>query len=342
VIAALVLLQRALEKRGFVRRYGVGLVVLAFGVAVFLAPMWSVASHDRQALNARSRDVSLLQGKNIAYERQTYGVDSNLDVLRLQTLHTLEAFNRTGESSFQYGHQGPLLDFWTAALLPLGAILVLARGLATRYFLLSSWVVASLVFGSILTIDAPFSPRLVALIPALMVPPALALDALWSGISSAFGRYGAAGFAAGVAALLALSLYTNHRDYFDRFTKREHPADFNTILSHYLARSGPGYRYYLIGVDGPSLRYDTQHFLVPWVDGEDVGAKTLRLPVSRPSGGRGVAFIVEAGARDAAKRLRAIELVYPLGSLGAHKDRLGQLLFTTYTVTPAGLQVSAT
>jgi 4-amino-4-deoxy-L-arabinose transferase-like glycosyltransferase len=340
-IAALVLLQQALDKRGFVREHAVGLVALAFGAAVFLAPMWSVATHDRQAWNARSRDVSLLQGKNIAWEKQVYGVDSNLDVLRLQTIHTLEAFNRTGETSLQYGRRGPLLDFWTAALLPLGAILVLVRTLATRYFLLSSWVVASLVFGSILTIDAPFSPRLVALIPALMIPPALALDAIWSGISSAFGRYGVAGFAAAVAALLGLSLVANQREYFDRFTKREHPADFNTVLSHYLARTGPGYRYYLIGVDGPSLRYDTQHFLVPWVDGQDVGAKALRLPVPRPAAGKGVAFVVEAGAPDAVKRLGAIERAYPLGVLGAYRDRLGQLLFTSYAVTPAALEASS-
>lgn len=183
-----------------------------------------------------------------------------------------------------------------------------------------------------LTSAAPFSPRIVNVIPALMVPPALVLDAAWRGVA-ALGRR--AGLLIALAALgfLTLAGAANYRGYFYHFVRRERPADFNTELSHYLLRQGDDYRYFLIGVDGPSLRYETQRFLVPGVDGTDVGAGAIQLPVGRVLPRKGLVFIVEAAATNASARLAAIRRAYPRGYERAHADRLHHPLFTSYVVS---------
>jgi 4-amino-4-deoxy-L-arabinose transferase-like glycosyltransferase len=331
-IAGLVLLQRLFDDRGFLRREWLGLLALLLGVIVFLAPMWPAATAQPEVINARFRTVSLLHPDTMRYEMRIQHTGNPLTVVKNNTVRTVEAFNRTGETSLQYGRSGrPLLDFWTAALLPLGFLLVLVRIRGPGYFLLASWIVLTLVFGAILSNQAPFSPRIIALIPALMVLPALVLDAGWRGLTALGGRRVAAAVAVPVAVFLGLSLWTNYHDYFVQFTKHDRPADFNTLLSHYLVKQGHGYRYYLIGFDGPSLRYDTEHFLFPNVDGVDVGAGPLPLPVRPAPRHKPLVFLVEAGAPD--ERLAAIKYAYPQGVETQHADRLDRPAFTSYVVS---------
>lgn len=327
-IAGLVLVHRALDDRSFLRRQWLGLAALVLGVVVFLAPMWPAASAQPDVVNGRFRSVSLLQSENMRIQMQDYAVDSWIEVLKKQTLLTVEAFNRVGETSLQYGRQGPLLDFWTASLLPLGVLLVLFRIREPGYFLLSGWVVLTLVYGSILTNTATFSPRIIAVIPALMILPALVIDAVWRGLGGLRGWVGAA-FAVPVAAFGALAFQANFRSYFHH----ERPEDFHTVLAHHLRSQGPGYRYYLIGVDGPSLRYETPRFFVPDVDGLDVGDGPLPLPVSPVPRGKGLDFLVDTGAADAEARLRAIRHAYPVGLAREHADRNGLSYLTSYVVS---------
>lgn len=333
LLAGLVLLHTALTRRKFLRGQWPGLAALVLGFAVFLAPMWPAARVSPQAFGSRTGQVSLLSGSNLRHEREAYGVDSSLDVLRIHAQRTLEAFNRTGETSLQYGRRGALLDFWTAALLPLALLAVFARVAERQYFLLAAWIVLTLIIGSVLTIDAPFAPRLVALIPALLVLPALALDAAWRGITTAFGRSGSLAFGVVVVLLLALALTSNSRGYFDRYVNREQPRDFHTELAYYLRSTGTAYRYYLIGVDGPSLRYDTPHFLAPDIEGTDVGSRPLALPIRDVPRGKGLVFIVESGAPDADARLGAIDHVYPGARADLHRSKLGVALFATRQVS---------
>ncbi len=331
-IAGLILLQRLFDDRGFLRREWLGLLALLLGIVVFLAPMWPAAHAEPNVINARFRTVSLLHPETMRYEMEIQGADNPLTVVKNNTVRTVEAFNRTGETSLQYGQTGrPLLDFWSAALLPLGFLLVLVRIRGPGYFLIASWIVLSLVFGAILSNQAPFSPRIIAVIPPLMVLPALVLDAIWRGLAALGRRSVAAAFALPVAVFLGLSVWANYHDYFVQFTERDRPADFNTVLSHYLIRQGHGYRYYLIGFDGPSLRYDTEHFLFPNVDGVDVGAGPLALPVRPVPEHKPLVFLVEAGAPH--ERLAAIEHTYPRAVETRHADSLDRPVFTSYVVS---------
>ena len=151
-IAGLILLQRLFDDRGFLRREWLGLLALLLGIVVFLAPMWPAAHAEPNVINARFRTVSLLHPDTMRYEMKIQGTDNPLTVVKNNTVRTVEAFNRTGETSLQYGRSGrPLLDFWTAALLPLGFLLVLVRIRGPGYFLIASWIVLTLVFGAILS-----------------------------------------------------------------------------------------------------------------------------------------------------------------------------------------------
>jgi hypothetical protein len=52
---------------------------------------------------------------------------STASVVGTQLVNALSAFNLRGETSVQYGHSGPLLDFWTAPFFVLGVAYAIAR-----------------------------------------------------------------------------------------------------------------------------------------------------------------------------------------------------------------------
>lgn len=336
VIVAVYLAYRAVTERAFIRRHWLAPAAMALGFLVFVAPMSVAVLESPQALFSRTGQVSLLSAPNMNHAKEHYGLGEAQEVVRIQGQRTLEAFNLSGETSTQYGRLGPLLDFWSAALLALGFVVVLARLGDARYFLIGSWIVLTLVLGAVLTISAPFAPRLVGVIPALMVLPALALEVGWRGATFVFGRRGSHAFGLAAAALLALALFSNYRDYFQEFVKRERPAGFFTLLSRHALATGDGYRHYLIGVPGPSIRYEAVRFLAPGLDGVDVADRPLPLPIEGVPRGKGLDFIIESQAPDAATRLARIRAVYPNGRARIHKTATGAPVFTSYVVPASG------
>jgi len=69
------------------------------------------------------------------------------------------------------------------------------------------------------------------------------------------------------------------------------PANFFTNLSRYVAPLNDRYRIYLLADKDTSLRYDTARFLIPNVDGVDVRAWPLPLPLDRIPAQKGVIFV---------------------------------------------------
>lgn len=332
IIAGVYLAYRAVTEPAFIRRHWLGVAAFALGLLVFISPMTVAVSEAPHALFSRTGQVSLFSPANLDHAKAQYGVERTREVVWIQAQRTLEAFNHSGETSTQYGRRGPLLDFWSASLLGLGFAVVLVRMRDARYFLVGSWILLSLLFGAVLTIDAPFSPRLVAVIPAIMVLPALALEVGWRGAAFIFGRRGNAVFGFAAAILLGLALHANYRDYFGKFVKRERPAGFFTLLAKHARATGDGYRHYLIGVPGPSIRYETVRFLAPGLDGVDVADQPLRLPLRRVPQGKGLDFIIESEAPDAAARLARIREAYPHGHEKVHTTATGTRVFTSYVV----------
>lgn len=80
-----------------------------------------------------------------------------------------------GDTSGQFHYQRGFLDFWTGVLFLGGMTFSFLSFHRPKYALLNFWYWSTLVLGGALTIDPPFSPRLVPLIPVLAIWPGLML-----------------------------------------------------------------------------------------------------------------------------------------------------------------------
>lgn len=141
--------------------------------------------------------------------------------------------------------------------------------------------------------------------------------------------------AALAAAFLTLAASASYHEYFGEHVVRAQPAGFYTALARHAAALGDGYRVYLISHPDTSLRYDTVRFLVPGLDGVDLGAEPLALPVDQPPATRGVVFVFEAAAPVAEARLAEVKRAYPKGREQVHRSATGEVLFTSYRLEPA-------
>jgi hypothetical protein len=285
----------------------------------------------------RAAAVLVTSPGNLDHELNAYHVSSVREVLAIQALHSLEAFHIRGETSLEYGHPGPLFDFWTGALLAMGAVAVFVRLGSADGFLLASWLWLAMLLGSVLTTDAMFSPHLVVAIPALMLAPALMLERAWLGLTSLAGRYGTYLFGLAVVTLLGLALSGNVHDYFEVHVVQRLPAGRFTVLSTYARILNDRYRLYVIGRGDWTLQYDTPRFLIPNPDAVDVRDKPLDLPLGAVPTDKGVAFLVESSTNDYAQRMNAIRTAYPRGREEVISERTGNAVLTGYLVENADL-----
>ena len=299
--------------------------------------MADVIARDPSHFTARTSGVLITSPENFQHEADGYHVDTLPEVLAIQADRTLEAFNILGETSLQYGHPTPLLDFWTGALLAMSAIAILLRPGSARGFLLASWVWLTLVAGSVLTVDALFSPRVLLALPALVLGPALILDRAWLAVTSLAGRLGTYLLAVPVVVVLGLALQSNVHDYFDVQVIERQPAGRFTLLASYAATIEAHYRLYAVGGDDWSFASETPRFVVPDADVVNIRNGPLALPLDHIPTSKGVAFLVESGASDSGERMDAIQRSYPVGHADVISERPGSPAFTSYLVEHADL-----
>ena len=99
-------------------------------------------------------------------------------------------------------------------------------------------------------------------------------------------------------------------------------------MSAFISRVNDRYRVYLVSRPDISLSYDTSRFLVPDVDGEDLGDDPIRL--IEPPDGKRLAFIVDAHMPQFDERMSQLRALYPDGQEELHYSTRGELLFATY------------
>jgi len=332
VIAGLYLLQRAARERAFLRRHWLGFLAIGAGTLVTLAPMVVVFSRYPETLLWRSREVFIFTPGVMNHAKYTYGVDRVEDVIKQQVQRSLEAFNRGPDGSPQYNYGGPLVDFWTSALLVLGTAAFSFRLLRPRYLLLGSWFWLTVV-SSILTADPPSSPHLIGVLPVLMIFPALVVDAGWRASKQVFGQAGTYAFGLFVAVFLVLALIVNYRGYFKMHIKSR-PADTQTLLGRYLAGIRHRYRPYLIGGSVMSPEYPVVAFLSPDLDAVSLRDRPPHVPVENVPADRGLAFVIERASPIHDETLNRIRQVYPGGKEALHRSTTGVPQFTSYLVEP--------
>jgi len=201
-----------------------GLVVTAAMFAVTTAPLLVHYATRPHTATSRTEQVFLLSEQNREHVARVYGTDNALEILVRQAGRLFRFFfGDKGESSLQYGFQGRFIDPFLLTFFAAGLIYCLTLLRTRGGQLLWLWVVGTVVAGGLLTIDAPFTPRLITITPILLLFPALLIDRLLRIGPLIRHKWLKATAIAGVAALVVASGWWNLHTTFVTYP-RQRPA----------------------------------------------------------------------------------------------------------------------
>jgi 4-amino-4-deoxy-L-arabinose transferase-like glycosyltransferase len=347
-------------QRGFLRRYFRHLIL--FGVATYLvvAPFIGYYLDHQEEMNARTREKLIFSNPDIM--QSIYGApapvmlpagieitpSTEVHYLWGQLNHTLSMFTYRATQSSIFGFTGePIINFVESALLVLGVAMAAWRWRDARFALLLIWFWAPLVSGGVLTIEAPYSDRVVGMFPTIAIFVALTANkviaegvALWRGLRTArqqaprFRLAGAGVQIALVAAIIVGLGVWNLTSYFGRYLpnrwQREDSAQTlgQTLL---VQEKGTAYKFYEIG-EYRSLNFNngTTRFvrMASHIDGRDLTNLGDNLPFW-DSDGKDVIFIMN---NTMLAQLAAIRAYYPEGTLQPYSIYNNPQAFLYYTI----------
>jgi 4-amino-4-deoxy-L-arabinose transferase-like glycosyltransferase len=153
-----------------------GLVLFALGILVAMGPSLVTDITNWRDYIERTREVSIFEPANIKHLSGKYSVNSLSDIILTQTQLSLEMFNYTSDTSTQFGFPYAMISPFLSPLIILGLGTAIRRWKEPGIYLACIWTVMMVVLGSILTIDSPFWPRLVGIVPAVAILIALTID----------------------------------------------------------------------------------------------------------------------------------------------------------------------
>jgi 4-amino-4-deoxy-L-arabinose transferase-like glycosyltransferase len=332
LIVAGFLVYAAITRRGFVRTHWQGVVILSCAAIVIFAPMAAYFVRHPWHFMSRTNHVFVLAEQG--WVDTPYPRSNAASTLLSQAARVLPLFNYGGDVSGQYGYRGPMLDFFTSILFVLGLGYSTVHIDRPRHFFLLLWFWATLIAGGILTLPAPFVPRLVGMLPVLFTFASVAIVRTMR----LFGKRCAEvrGSRAALAALLIVAFagvaYLNYDTYFNRYlhtvqgwAMRE-PA---TAIARYLNSLGGDYEVYLLGEPKLYVRHGTIRFIARQVEGTDVLEPSQYIPL-RDSHGKDAAYILLPSHLH---HLATLQQYYPGGVVRNFTRESGELWFTTFEVS---------
>jgi 4-amino-4-deoxy-L-arabinose transferase-like glycosyltransferase len=202
----------ALLHRPLLVRRWKGFVAFAAGGVLAIGPYLFFHLQNFHSFMDRTRQVYVMTPDNVTHLLGKYGTTSRARMMLEQTWRSLLTFDYTPDSSTQFGFSHPMINPILGPLLVLGVAVGVRRFRDPGQALLLIWLGTGVVLGSILTIDAPFWPRLVVLLPAVAILVAAALDRI---LRAAAGRkWGPAAVLVPAGLLIAGVGYQNIRWYF--------------------------------------------------------------------------------------------------------------------------------
>jgi len=211
-VVFLFLLHQAVTVRGFLRRHGANLLLLALAGLMAFAPLGLTYLQDPFLFANRARQVSLLSDVEAA---------GTLQPLWDNVTKHLRMFNDWGDANPRHNLPGaPMLDPFTSALLPLAVGYALYRWRDRRYALLLAWVAVTLLGGVLSAAkEAPQGYRTLGVLPAVVLLVADLVARLWQRLSRPGGQAWRGVTTAGLVAFLALGGYHNARTYFATYAR---------------------------------------------------------------------------------------------------------------------------
>jgi hypothetical protein len=168
----------------------------------------------------------------------------------------------------------PYLAWWTAVFLTLGMVYTLWHFKQVRYIMLAGWFWSPVLFGSVLTVDAPSHQRMLGAAPALALIAAIGLWKLAQSIRFTFTRLPVRWLLAICVLVVAFTTWQDINFYFVGEFRTGHSFEDNGNEFSYevgmRARAlGPDYRLLLIGESEIFSNFADFHYLAPDSDVQD-------------------------------------------------------------------------
>jgi 4-amino-4-deoxy-L-arabinose transferase-like glycosyltransferase len=257
LIAALLLLFTWRKKITDVRQ------LAAFGAGLLLAliPLAAFYFNNPDPFVSRARFVFIFNGNNAQHILQSDQVSMPKDALPLlgeQLRRNLNYFVGDGDLSPFYISSVPALDIVTGVLFWLGLGLALTRLRRFQEFAVLVWLGLGIFIGGVLTIDAPNSPRLLIVIPAVVLLAGIFVQRIGQ-LLSAYPRR--------VMTLLLIVVFAavallNVKIYFYDFDRDLIPGNLAAdSIAREFSSAGESSQAFLLGQPHLYAHYGTIHFL---------------------------------------------------------------------------------
>jgi 4-amino-4-deoxy-L-arabinose transferase-like glycosyltransferase len=326
----------AVTQRGFLRAHWRGIVVLWLVAITVFAPMAVYFLQHPWYFISRTSHVFVLGTQG--WVDTPYARENVATTLLGQAARVLPLFNYGGDMSGQYGYKGSMLDFFTALFFVLGMGYSFAHAGRLRHMFLLLWFWATMIVGGMLTLPAPFIPRLAGMLPVLCIFAAVAIEGILNVLLDAWRQSKATRAMLGslVAITLVVSAYLNCDTYFNKYlptiqgwAMRE-PA---TAIARYMNSLGDDYKVYLLGAPKLYVRHGTIRFIARDADAMDVLDPTQYIPL-RSGGGKNAAFILLPSHLH---HLSQLQQYYPKGVVRNFTRDSGELWFTVFEISEADI-----
>ncbi len=156
-----------------------GIVVLGLAFFLTLGPMLITIVRDVPAYTARFRFVSLWDPGVYQHLLNKYEATTMREVVVEQLQRTLLTYQYFGDTSTQFGFPYPMLHAGLVPFFLVGVGVMTGRLRHLGNAIGTGWLVLGLLLGAVLTVDAPFWPRLVIITPVNALAVGVGMVWVW-------------------------------------------------------------------------------------------------------------------------------------------------------------------
>jgi 4-amino-4-deoxy-L-arabinose transferase-like glycosyltransferase len=227
-------LSRGVSDRTLLRTAVKGLAMTLLFVVITMAPLLAYYTGDNYAATSRSKDVYLLSEHNQRHVAHAYGSNEPVRVLAINAVHLAGLFiGTTYDTCLQYGFRHQFIDPFLLVFFLCGLVYAATLYREPGGQLLWIWFLFTLAAGGLLTVDAPFSPRLIGIVPIVLLFASLFIDRILDLDWIRNRRWSSAGATAVVALVIAGSTWWNLNATFIRYPQEYwyHQRDFIVRLA---------------------------------------------------------------------------------------------------------------
>ncbi|HTP00989.1 MAG TPA: glycosyltransferase family 39 protein [Anaerolineales bacterium] len=238
------------------------LAMWAVTVLITLGPMLLVFAENPGAVGVHTEEVFILSPELMRHMEGVYRVTSPVGVLLQQLRHTLLMFHYYPDKGTQFGLTLPYLDPLAGILFALGFgyFLMNWRRMGSGWLLL--WIVLGVFFGSFLTGNAPFWPRLIVLLPPVGLACGVAADLIYGYFRAALGPRGRDAVVSLALVALIIFLVAGISNWNAYVRVKGSYATARTLIARFMEKQPETARAYLVSND---FHYTDREFdfLVP-------------------------------------------------------------------------------